>query len=130
MSRYIDADELVSILLKKNYNSTTGKIDFEDVIYLVNSQPTKINYCRFCNNAVVNPELDSDTDLAYMGVGHSRENTGMFIRSGNGQPTVIIVSQWDEKTQRNRDVATYQPKCCPECGRRLIENEEKEREQE
>ena len=40
MSRYIDADKLVSILLEKNYNSTTGKIDFGDVIYLVNSQPT------------------------------------------------------------------------------------------
>ena len=40
MSRYIDADKLVGILLEKNYNSTTGKINFGDVIYLVNSQPT------------------------------------------------------------------------------------------
>lgn len=32
--------KLVGILLEKNYNSTTSKIDFGDVIYLVNSQPT------------------------------------------------------------------------------------------
>lgn len=80
------------------------------------------NYCHVCCNATVEPELTSDNDLSYISVGETTEGYGMHIRSGDGKPTVLIVSKWEESLGRNIDVGIYKMKFCPECGRRLIEN--------
>lgn len=81
-----------------------------------------MKYCKFCCNATVEPELNSDNDLSYMSVGKTTENCSMHIRSGNGRPTVLQISLWDKKLQQNVDIGFYRMKYCPECGRRLIEN--------
>ena len=80
------------------------------------------NYCHVCCNATVEPELTSDNDLSYISVGKTTEGYGMHIRSGDGKPTALIVSKWEESLRRNIDVGVYKMKFCPECGRRLIEN--------
>ena len=82
----------------------------------------KSKYCNYCCNATVEPELNSDNDFSYMSVGKTVGKHLMYIRSGNNLPTAIIVSEWDNKIQRNVDIGTYVMKYCPECGRKLIEN--------
>ena len=83
----------------------------------------ELKYCRVCCNAAVEPELNPDNDLSYIGVGEVGNGFNMFIRSGNGKPTVLLASKWDANLQRNVDVGVYKMKYCPECGRKLIENE-------
>ena len=83
-------------------------------------------YCDFCMNAFVEPELTPENDLSYLHVGKCNPyaKVQMHIRSGDARPTAIVVSIWDEKCQRNVDVVEYSMKYCPECGRRLLENEQ------
>ena len=81
-------------------------------------------YCKYCCNATVKPELDSDNDLSYFTIGSTVRKHNMYIRSGNNLPTGIIVTEWDDKKQENVDIGTYVMKYCPECGRKLIENGE------
>lgn len=80
------------------------------------------NYCHTCCNAVVEPELTSDNDLSYIGAGETEKGYGLYIRSGDGKPTVLVVSKSDESLGRNVDIGIYKMNYCPECGRRLIEN--------
>lgn len=80
------------------------------------------NYCHVCCNATVEPELTPDNDLSYIGVGKTEKGYGLHIRSGDGKPTVLVVSKWEESLGRNVDIAVYKMNFCPECGRRLIEN--------
>lgn len=47
----------------------------------------------------------------------------MFIRSGDNRPTALIVSKWDKDLGYNIDIALYEMNYCPNCGRKLIENE-------
>lgn len=82
-------------------------------------------YCKYCCNASVEPELTHDNDLSYLTVGKSLEGTNLYFRSGNGQPTAIVVSQWNQDRNENEDVAIYEMKYCPECGRKLIENKKR-----
>ena len=80
------------------------------------------NYCHVCCNANVEPELTSDNDLSYISVGETAKGYGLYIRSGDGKPTVLVVSKWKEDIGRNVDIGVYKMNFCPECGRRLIEN--------
>lgn len=81
-----------------------------------------ISYCCFCCNAEVEPELSPDNDLSYLRVGSADKEYNMFIRSGNGSPTVLMVSKFDNTINQNVDIAIYKMKYCPECGRKLFEN--------
>lgn len=76
-----------------------------------------VNYCKFCCNAYVDPALNIDNDLGYCSVGDSVNGYSMFIRSGAGRPTVIVVSHGSEF------VSYYEMRYCPNCGRYLFENE-------
>lgn len=40
MSRPIDADALISKLITKKYNSLDGKIEYADIIYMIQRAPT------------------------------------------------------------------------------------------
>ena len=82
----------------------------------------QINYCRVCCNATVEPELTSENDLSYIGVGRIADGYGMYIRSSYGKPTVLIISRWEGNLAGNVDIGSYKMKFCPECGRKLIEN--------
>lgn len=44
----------------------------------------------------------------------------MMLRSGSGQPVSILFEEWSDSFGWSV-VAKYQPKYCPECGRRLNE---------
>ena len=75
-----------------------------------------MSYCEFCYNAYVEPDLDSDNELSYSPVGNPVDGYSMFIRSGDGRPTAIVVSHGSE------NVIYYKMRYCPNCGRRLFEN--------
>ncbi len=52
----------------------------------------KTTACRFCANAHTAPELDSDNDLSYVGIGESGKGYRILFRSGAGRPTELPVS--------------------------------------
>lgn len=81
-----------------------------------------MKYCSVCCNATVEPELNPDNDLSYIGVGKTIEGYGLHIRSGDGRPTALIISKWNTILKRNVGIGLYKMKFCPECGRKLIEN--------
>lgn len=82
--------------------------------------------CRMCDNAYTNPDLTSDNDLSYVSVGDCADGYRILFRSGDARPTVL------EFEGRGQDrcwglLGWYQSKFCPNCGRRLVENEKKGR---
>lgn len=81
-----------------------------------------MKYCSVCCNATVEPELNPDNDLGYIGVGETIEGYGLHIRSGDGRPTALIISRWNKVICRNVEIGSYKMKFCPECGRELTEN--------
>ena len=84
----------------------------------------ELKACSYCLNAYVDDELNSDNDFSSIHVGRAGNGYRMSIDSGDGKSTMIVVTHWNEKRQRNENVAIYKMKYCPECGRKLIENEE------
>ena len=85
-------------------------------------EQNQISYCDFCCNSTVEPDLTVDNDLGYMSVGKTENGYGLYIKSGNGKPTVLAVSKWEKDLSCNSTIAIYKMKYCPECGRKLIEN--------
>lgn len=84
----------------------------------------KTTACYMCDNARTNPELDSDNDLSYVCVGECISSYRMFIRSGDGKSTVILIDKWsEERGWFTIPVGVYKPQYCPNCGRRLKEND-------
>lgn len=78
--------------------------------------------CRMCDNAATNPELNSDNDLSFSGIGECVDGYRIMLRSGDGRPTGIIFERWNEKAGWST-IGHYLPKYCPNCGRELKENE-------
>ena len=79
-----------------------------------NKQP-----CYMCLNARVDPELTDNNDLSYHGIGDCERNWRLMIRSGGGRPVEIQVEAW--LGNRWVLIGAYQPKFCPNCGRKLTE---------
>lgn len=82
--------------------------------------------CRMCNNAHTDPDLTSDGDLSFIPVGDCADGYRVMFRSGDARPTALEF----EGIGRDRCwhlLGSYEPKFCPNCGRRLTENEEKGR---
>lgn len=81
--------------------------------------------CVCCLNAYSDPlkELTTKNDLSYVGVGDTENGYTMQIRTGADRPTVLYVSHWDEKIRQNQTVGIYEMKYCPECGRKITEND-------
>ena len=86
-------------------------------------KPENIPACGMCNNAFVDPELRPDNDLSYFTLGDSVDGKRMMLRSGAGKPVEIIMEEFDRKSMRWGVVGCYIPKFCPNCGRKLVENE-------
>lgn len=80
-----------------------------------------IKYCKVCCNARVFPELDDYNDGSSTCVGKSLKGISLFISSGDAKPVRIEVLQYNDKIKENQIVALYEPKYCPECGRKLDE---------
>lgn len=79
--------------------------------------------CVYCTNAYTDDELDHDHDLSMISIGESEKGLNMFFNTGDNRPTNIDVLQWSDKYKQNLTVCLYVPKYCPECGRRLFEND-------
>lgn len=87
------------------------------------SKPESIIPCGMCDNAFVNPELRPDNDLSYITLGNFVDRKRMMLRSGAGKPVQILVEEYDQKSMRWGLIGYYTPKFCPNCGRKLVENE-------
>lgn len=82
--------------------------------------------CKMCDNAYTNPDLTSDNDLSYISVGDCADGYRILLRTGDARFTVL------EFEGRGQDrcwcsLGHYRPNFCPNCGRRLRENEKKGR---
>lgn len=82
--------------------------------------------CKMCLNAHVDPDLTSDNDFSFFGVGECERSYRLAFRTGDGRPTGILVECYDRGIGWNT-IGFYWPKFCPNCGRRLTENEKKDR---
>lgn len=83
--------------------------------------------CYMCNNANVDPELTHDNDLSYHSIGATDKEHRMMFRSGARRPTEIEIEKRVQRKDRAWDlIGFYRPKYCPECGRELIENKQRE----
>ncbi len=82
-----------------------------------------MNACHLCENACTNPELTSDIDLHFSTIGKCEPHYRILFETGRARPTVINfeVLKGDEM----RMVGFYRPRFCPNCGRKLFENEKK-----
>ncbi len=86
-------------------------------------------YCRFCFNArIYEPSddpfetpLTDENDSSSHGIGFCADNYCLRINAGHGEPMKITVEHWNEKSRRWYDIGKYEPKYCPECGRRIDE---------
>ena len=77
--------------------------------------------CGMCNNAFTAPDLNSDNDLSFFGIGECEKGYRLLLRSGDGRPTTILVEKWLDGTGW-MTIGYYQPQYCPNCGRELREN--------
>ena len=90
-----------------------------------------MKYCDFCLNAFT-CDIEPGYDSSSVCVGIAEEKYHMHFNSASqGNPPVsITVETWrDDAYYRghkgcNVDIAKYAPKYCPECGRRIKENDE------
>lgn len=73
--------------------------------------------CRYCLTSAVCDELTDDNDLSYTPLGCHNTST-LYICSGGGRGVYLIFESTDRKSG-----GIYRPKFCPECGRRITENE-------
>ena len=77
--------------------------------------------CGMCNNAFTDPDLNSDNDLSFFGIGECEKGYRLLLRSGDGRPVEILVERWSDVAGW-QTIGYYRPKCCPNCGRELKEN--------
>lgn len=86
--------------------------------------------CRFCLDASCDPTgtLTEENDYSSISVGrtisslkeYAPENSyNISIESGRGKPLRIAVTYWNEYGRNGHEVGVYEPKFCPECGRKL-----------
>lgn len=77
--------------------------------------------CHYCDNAATVPELSSDEDLSYKGIGRCDNQVRILFRTGDRKPTALLFERWRENYGWET-IGDYIPKFCPECGRKLVEN--------
>lgn len=80
-------------------------------------------YCGFCYNRFVDHELDESNDASSIMVGQTAESYSIFIDTGWNFKTRLHLMKWNKEHQQNETIGIYVPKFCPECGRKLFENE-------
>lgn len=77
--------------------------------------------CDFCRNALTDEELHHHEDLSYTHIGAVDQNYLAYYRTGDKRKTVLMVEYNNKGTKELAWI--YAPKYCPECGRKLYENE-------
>ena len=81
--------------------------------------------CRFCDNHMVNHDLDltEEQDFYAITVGKYEKGHRIMFHKQPYQPLCIDIEYWNEnlKTPQWQLVGYYYPKFCPECGRKIDE---------
>ena len=80
--------------------------------------------CRMCFNAYTDPDLSCFNDLSYIPVGSCVDGYRILFRSGAAKVTALVFEQRCDDGWHS--LCSYVPKFCPNCGRRLMENEIKD----
>ena len=84
-----------------------------------------MNHGNMRFNATVDPTLKGKNDLHYFPLDIVEENYAIYFRSGGEQSTEILFE--DKKTKEpSHLVGRYQPNFCPNCARRLKENNKRQ----
>ncbi len=108
----------------------------KDVLWLMVDDDPQENseklYCRFCFNArIYEPSEDpyetpltDENDFGSFSVGECNKGYSLMIHTGHGKPQNITARRWSENLRCWLGVGIYEPKYCPECGRRLDEYEQ------
>lgn len=100
------------------------------IFYLYGGATMSKKHCDFCLNAF-NSDIEQGFDSCSISVGSVSEGYRMYINSSScyQAPVHISVDTWREYAYYrghkgcNVDIAIYAPKYCPECGRRIKEND-------
>jgi hypothetical protein len=92
----------------------------EEDIEIITDEP---GYCPKCMNAFVEPTLEPDCDFSSRSIGEANPGYRMMLNTGARRKTHISLERWDESHKQWEIEGFYKPKFCPECGRKLIENE-------
>lgn len=77
--------------------------------------------CFFCDNAIINPELDSNSDYACKVIGDMPDRYRLCLCTGFGKPTRIEYDVFNDQYGMWCTHGVYYPKYCPECGRKIYE---------
>lgn len=83
---------------------------------------TSITHCSMCLNSFIDDELDKTNDFSSFVIAYTPDYN-MFLTTGNGEKTKIEVLKYNRYRRINEPIIEYTPHYCPNCGRKLIENE-------
>ena len=84
--------------------------------------------CSYCHDHVTDPYLTEENDAASQTIGDSEQHLHLFFTTGGRRAPRIEVWQVfpsERFVTENRLVAHYFPKFCPECGRRINQEDYK-----
>lgn len=79
--------------------------------------------CMYCYNRYVDKNLNEENDIGFYTIGSCETKYTIFFESGWITPTGITFWKMDDNTKQNKIIGKYIPRYCPECGRKLKENE-------
>ena len=78
--------------------------------------------CSFCNNHLVDSDLDSDNDYSAIIIGNMpRYSRLMFVSGGYTVVPRIEFDEYNDTYGKWDTNGCYYPKFCPECGRQITE---------
>lgn len=78
--------------------------------------------CYMCNNAKIDSLLTDENDYSSCTLGDSAEGVRMMLSSGWNRPLRIEIQEYIIKDGWCT-VGIYFPKFCPNCGRKIVEYE-------
>lgn len=81
-----------------------------------------IQPCRFCleNN---HSRISVGRTISSLKEYAPQNQYNITIESGAGKPLRIEVTFWTEYGRIGHEIGIYEPKFCPECGRKLVEQQ-------
>ena len=80
--------------------------------------------CMYCGTAI-DTDYREDFSTSYV-IDDERDGIRMVFRSGRSTPTAIITQRQNEISKQWNPISVYYMKYCPECGRKLTENDKEE----
>lgn len=81
----------------------------------------KTRPCVMCVNARNDSRLTERNDFSSFMIGSSKKGSCITFSSGGGKSPVIEFRMWDDVLCVFNIIGTYNPKFCPNCGRKIDE---------